>query len=95
MKITEEQFEEQYMPQTNHLNDNASFDGCLYETYDEELDYVFELSKKTKKVWTVLEGDGGELFYVAGFHLVNRLGFLISEKEWETGLEEVEVDCDF
>lgn len=95
MKISEEDFEEQFLPIKNHLDDNASFNGCMYETYGKELDFVFELSKTTKRVWTIIEGDKNTLYCVAGFHLVNRLGFLITEKPWESGLEEVKIDTDY
>jgi len=94
MKITEDDFHEIYKPQKNHLDDNAGFGGEMYETYDEEVQYVFELSKNTKRVWTILEGDEG-ICYVAGFWRINRLGYFVTEKEWETGEEFVDVDEDF
>lgn len=67
-KITEDEFFEQFELEKNHLDDNASYDGCMFETYDEELDYVFELSKKEKRVWTIVENEEGERFYLTGFH---------------------------
>ena len=36
-KITEEDFYDDFKPQLNHFDDNASFDGCMFETYGEEL----------------------------------------------------------
>jgi len=93
MIISEETFYEEYKPQINHLDDNASFDGCMYETYGEELEYVFELAKKQKRVWTIIEGDEGMCFS-AGFHYVNRLGFLITEKPYESEEDYVEMDED-
>lgn len=92
-QISENDFLEIYKPQKNHLDNNASFGGCMYETYSPEIDYVFELSKTTKKVWTIIEGDHDTISYSAGFHYVNRLGFLVTEKEWETGTEEVMTDA--
>ena len=92
MTITEEDFYENYVPQKNHLDDNASFDGCMYETYGKEVDYVFELAKNSKKVWTIIEGDDDSMVYLAGFHRVNRLGFLVTEKEWENSDDEVECE---
>ncbi len=95
MEVTEDNFDEIYKPQVNHLDNNAGFNGCLYETYGEELDFVFKLSQETKRVWTVIEGDDETMFYVAGFHYVNRLGFLVCENEWETGLEQIQLDTNF
>lgn len=93
LKISEEKFYEDFTPVENHFDDNASFDGCMFETYDEELDYVFELSKKEKRVWTIIEGEDDTMFYLSGFHLVNRLGFLVTEEEW-TEETEVTIDMD-
>lgn len=90
MEISEDKFYEEYKPQKNHLDDNASFDGCMYETYGEELDYVFELSKKENRVWTIIEGDEA-ICFSAGFHIVNRLGFLVTEKPWGS-IEDYVVD---
>jgi hypothetical protein len=94
MTIKEDDFYEEYKPQTNHLDDNASFSGCMYETYGDELQYVFELVKKENRVWTIVEGDEGMCF-TAGFHYVNRMGFLITEKPWNDEGDWVELDDDF
>lgn len=95
MKITEDNFDEVFKPQQNHLDDNASFNGWMYETYGEELDYVFNLAKTTKKVWTIIEGDDDTMFYVAGFHYVNRIGFIVCEVEYEDNQEDIQLDTDF
>jgi len=94
MIISEDKFWEDYKPQKNHLDDNAGFDGCLYETFGEEVKYVFELAKKENRVWTVIEGDEG-MVYSAGFHYVNRLGFFVTEKPYDSEEDYVEVDEDF
>ena len=94
MKVTEENFSEVFKPQQNHLDDNASFNGWMYETYGEELDHVFNLAKTTKKVWTIIEGDDDTMFYVAGFHYVNRLGFIVCEVEYAEEME-IQLDTDF
>lgn len=95
--ITEDQFWEIYKPKVNHLSKNASFNGCMFETFGEEVKYVVDIANdpaKTKTVWTITHGDNDTMFYSAGYHLVNRIGYLITEKEWETGVEEVEIPND-
>lgn len=90
MTLTEDNFDELYVPIQNHLVEDASFGGAMFETYGEELDFVFSVSLEDntrKTVWTIIETDG-EMYCVAGFHLVNRIGFIITEKPWETGEEE-------
>jgi hypothetical protein len=66
----------------------------MYETYDEELYYVFNLAKTTKKVWTIIEGDNDTMYYITGFHYVNRIGFLVCEVEYAEELE-IKLDTDF
>ena len=55
-KITEEEFYQKFKRQENLFDNNASFDGCMFETYGEELDYVFEMSKMNRVI-TIIEGD--------------------------------------
>jgi len=110
-KISEETFEEKFIPQINHIvreqedeeiedNDICGFSGCLYETYGEELDYVLEMANnpnEKNKVWTIIsceDDDGNEnIVYQAGYKLVNRMGYLITENPFEN--EEQFVVTDF
>jgi len=55
--ISEDEFYEKYNPVQNHLDNEASWGGTLYETFGDELDYCFELAKKENRVWTILECD--------------------------------------
>ena len=89
-KITEDEFYEQFETVENHLDENASYSGCMFETYGEELDYVFELSKKEKRVWTIVETDSDERFYITGFHRVNRIGFLVTTEPYTEEMEVAE-----
>src|SRR5262249_3344497 len=50
--------------------------GCLFETYGAELQFVQQQDYRT--VWTLVDGDDGHQYIVSGFHIVNRLGYLIS-----------------
>jgi len=103
--IKDNDFYENYKPQTNHIvrdetdksvddTDICSFGGTMYETYGPEEEYIRKMARDKntqKRVWTVLDVDG-DLQIVAGFHYVNRMGYIITEKEWITGEEEVEND---
>lgn len=57
VKITEDEFWANFKPKENHLVEDAGWDGCLYETYGEELKYVHELALKENRVWTIIESD--------------------------------------
>ena len=50
--------------------------GCLFETYGDELDFV--LSQDPQTVWTFVDGDDGDQYVMSGFHIVNRIGYLLS-----------------
>lgn len=61
-QISWEEFEEQYQPLQNHLDDNASFGGIMYECGRDnngnlipEYGYVWAMHKlEPNRVWTVV-----------------------------------------
>ena len=61
LTITEEEFWENYKPIPNHLDDNASWNGCMYETYDPEKQFCFDLAQKENRVWTIIEVENEDL----------------------------------
>ena len=91
IKLTEEQFEEQFTLVENHLDDNASWSGAMFETYGEELEYVQMKARKGNNVWTLVEGDDDTMYISNGMRLVNRMGYFITREEWE-GETDVEID---
>jgi hypothetical protein len=71
--------------------DICSFSGCMFETFTPEISYVLEMAKQNRVV-TIIEGEDekgedGEMhstiYYASGYHLVNRLGFLVVDKPLE------------
>ena len=79
--LTEDEFDRLYPLLPNHLNPNASWgsgdgDGCLFETYGEEVAFVGRQDPRT--IWTLIDGDDGGLWLVSGMHFVNRIGYLVS-----------------
>ena len=77
-EITEDDFYSTYKPIKNHLVNDAGFNGCLFETYGEEFEYIKKLAD-TNTVWTIREIDDGDLEYVAGFIDERDIGYYISE----------------
>jgi hypothetical protein len=93
--ISENDWDENFTFVKNHFESrNGAYDDCQFETYDEELDYIRNYPDKNK-IWTVLDCDG-EQYIAAGYHLVNQMGYLITNEPWITGTEQVhiEFDCD-
>jgi hypothetical protein len=81
LEITEDEFDTRYPLVINHLNPNASWaygdgPGCLFETYGEELAFV--RSQDPRTIWTLVDGDDDNQYVLSGYHLVNRIGYLIS-----------------
>ena len=81
LEITEDEFDTRYPLVINHLNPNASWifgdgPGCLFETYGQELAFVSSQNPRT--IWTLVDGDDGSQFLLSGFHIVNRIGYLVS-----------------
>jgi len=74
--MTAEEFFEQYKPVANHIDDNASFDGYMFETFGEEEHFV--CTKSPEFIGTYCDGDDGT-YIVSGYHLVNRIGYFITE----------------
>jgi hypothetical protein len=55
--------------------------SIAFETYGEDLDFV--KSQNPNHVWTLVDGDNGELVVVAGYHFVNRVHYIITLKPWK------------
>jgi hypothetical protein len=84
-----------YKPKSNHIDNNASFDGEMYETYGLEIDFVHEVNTKhPDKVWTVIDCDDMPVI-ASGFHFVNRLGYIITENGVNQGQEITVSDDDY
>ena len=78
-----EQWEETYRPITNTTREE--WDGLLFETYGDDLALVLSVARKEpRRVWTWVDGDGGS-YIINGYHLVNRIGYFITEVEWSQG----------
>jgi hypothetical protein len=75
--MTYEQWEEKYLPITNHITN----EGSSFETYGDEVDFV--ASQDNNKTWTELDGDNG-VYLVAGYHYANRIQYYVTEVPWET-----------
>src|ERR1700722_6530220 len=81
IELTEDEFDERYVLVENHINPSASWvygegRGCLFETYGEEFALVRRYDPR--KVWTLVDGDDGDMYVISGLHYVNRVGYLLS-----------------
>ena len=81
IEISEDAFNALFPLLANHLSPNASWThgdspGCLFATGGDELEFVRQQDART--VWTLVDGDDGDQYVLSGFHIVNRVGYLIS-----------------
>jgi len=61
----------------------------MLETFGKDLELVLEQAKiNPKKVWTVVDGQEDNLIVIAGYHLCNRVHYIITEEEWKDENEE-------
>jgi len=68
-----------YRPIRNTIRTDAPFDGLMFETFGPELDAVKAIDPAC--VWTLVSGDDDDgLYLLSGFYLVDRLGYLITER---------------
>lgn len=79
VEISFDAFYEVYRPLPNPFDSNVGGNGCMLETYGEELEHVKAiLAASPDRVWTVLDCED-EIVVSNGFHYVNRLNYLITE----------------
>lgn len=79
--LTIEAWNARYRPEYNFLSpEKASFDGVMFETYGDEVAYVENVSPR--RVWTYVDTDNGGLAIINGYHLVNRIGYFVTEELW-------------
>lgn len=65
-----------FRPILNQFDDNASYDGRMFETYGDEVTYVKD--QPNPHIWTLLDAEGYTIIS-KGWHFVNRLGYFVCE----------------
>ena len=77
--LTTDEFFRWYQPQQNPFDDNASYDGCMFETYGKEHDHIKLVNDfAPDRIWTMLDCEG-KTIVANGYHFVNRIGYIITE----------------
>jgi hypothetical protein len=82
LTLSEHDFEDQFPLIPNHLNPDANWladgvNGFLFELSREEFDFI--RSQPSRHVWTLVDGEDGNLAILSGIHFVNRLGYFLSK----------------
>ena len=84
-----EAWEAKYRPIKNQYTQKqeGEFVEDKFETYGEELDFV--RAQDPRCIWTLVDGDDGNLYIVDGYHLVNRINYFVTEVPFEGNFLEV------
>ena len=82
LEMSFEDWVKQYKPIYNHIDKNASFqdesdNGLMFETYGDEVEFV--KSQDPAKIWMYGDGDDGGSYIWNGWHIVNRIGYFVTE----------------
>ena len=89
--LTVKQHEKFFKPYTKE-DDSVLFD------FADEATLVAELFAKTNKtqvyqhIWTIVDGESGNLCTINGWHVCNRIGYMVCKVPWGTGNREVDND---
>ena len=77
MGYTVETWLETFKPIKNHISNEASWDGIMFETYGDDIDFV--INQPEENTWTYLDDEFGNCIIVAGYWLQGRIGYFITE----------------
>ena len=79
--LTYDDFLLKYHPVKNHLYEDAAYDGCMFETYGEQLEYVLSTHQHSpQNIWTLVEGENNDMWLSPGYHYIDRLAYIISKE---------------
>lgn len=76
-----------YNPIENHIDDNAAYDGLMFETFGKEVEFVKEQPRNY--IWTLVEGERNKMVLMSDWHIVNRIGYFITKEPWTDNLLEI------
>jgi hypothetical protein len=78
IEMTFEEADDKFKFMVNPYDEYSSFDGLMFETYGDEVEYVKSMSPD--RIWMYGDGDDGGTYIWSGWGFVNRIGYFISEK---------------
>jgi hypothetical protein len=87
--LTEEQFDARFplvpnflVPDTSWGDQNGA--GCMYGMTQLELDFIRD--QHPQCIWTLVDGDDGDMYVLSGFHTENRFGHLVTHARVPEGM---------
>lgn len=81
-------WESTYKPIKNSFGERG-WNGLMFETHGKDLEFI--LKQNPQNVWTWWDTENGSSI-AAGYHLVNRIGYFVTEKQWTEPMESYDVE---
>jgi hypothetical protein len=86
LRLGWEQWVRMFKPIKNFIDQNASVDGYMFETYGLEYEAVVQArSKDPHTIWTMIDEDGSRIN--EGWHFANRMGYFITEVPYDPHIQ--------
>jgi len=88
-QLTDTDFDNLYTYNEDLISECFEEGSGQFETYGADLEVVLTVANGKhdtltgKNVWTVVDGDEG-VYIVSGYHLVNRINYIITNEECQT-----------
>ena len=88
--LTEADFDAKYTHDTSIVSEH--YDDGRLETFGADAKTVAKINQESpNRLWTVVDGDDGELYLVSGYHHVNRVYHLVTVEECSSDFEEYQL----
>lgn len=69
-------------PKARYLSDKFTIRKNPNPLMDDQFQHEEVKDLPVNQVWTVVEGDSGKLYAQTGFHIVNKLHYVVTEEPW-------------
>lgn len=81
IKLTEDEFYAQFKPVENTEHGEGIYQFDAYDAKDSAFLQFIAINYPTH-IWTRIDGDDGCIYNINGWHIVNRIDYLITEIPW-------------
>lgn len=81
IKLTDDEFEAQFIPVENLDQGESIYQFDAYDEKDSGF-LQFMAINHPNHVWTRIDGEDGCIYNINGWHIVNRIDYVITEVPW-------------
>ena len=81
IKLTDDEFDAQFKPVENLEQGQGVYQFDAYDAKDNGFLQFMAINHPTH-VWTRIDGEDGYIYNINGWHIVNRIDYVITEVPW-------------